>query len=224
MSNNPVSINDRDAARTARNRQNASHSTGPKTEAGKKRSSLNGLRHGLTGHTILLPTEDLAAYQDFTDKFFVELKPAGMIERQLVQSLADTAWRLNRIPALENNLLALGFTEHENSIVTEHAEVHAALVIMEALREQTRTFTALGQHGARLSREFERILKQLRQLQQERRATEASQLADAAALFSVQKKKGLTYIPAEDGFAFSNAEIETFIGRRDRLKIAVAAA
>ncbi len=69
MSNNPVSINDQDAARTARNRQNASHSTGPKTEAGKKRSSLNGLRHGLTGHTILLPTEDLAAYQDFTENF-----------------------------------------------------------------------------------------------------------------------------------------------------------
>lgn len=224
MSNNPVSIDNQDAARSARNRQNASHSTGPKTKAGKKRSSLNGLRHGLTGHTILLPTEDLAAYLDFTEKLAADLKPADMIERQLVQSLADTAWRLNRIPALENNLLALGFSEHENSISTEHPEAHAALVTIEALREQTRTFTALGQHGARLSRQFERTLKQLRELQRERRATEAGQLANAAALFQVQKKKGLTYIPADDGFAFSIAEIETFIGRRDRLKIALAAA
>lgn len=31
------------------NRANAQHSTGPKTEAGKKQSSLNALRQGLTG-------------------------------------------------------------------------------------------------------------------------------------------------------------------------------
>ena len=48
--------------RTARNRANAAHSTGPKTEAGKPRSCLNALRHGLTGHTIILPAEDLEAY------------------------------------------------------------------------------------------------------------------------------------------------------------------
>ena len=59
------------------------------------------MRHGLTGHTVLLPAEDLVAYQDFTRGFFVDLKPVGMVERQLVQSLADTSWRLNRIPALE---------------------------------------------------------------------------------------------------------------------------
>ena len=35
------------AARTARNRENATHSTGPKTEAGKQRSCLNAMRHGL---------------------------------------------------------------------------------------------------------------------------------------------------------------------------------
>ena len=45
------------------NRENAQHSTGPKTEAGKKQSSLNALRHGLTGQIVVMPTEDLAAYQ-----------------------------------------------------------------------------------------------------------------------------------------------------------------
>src|SRR5713101_3709223 len=103
----------------ARNRANAQHSTGPKTEAGKQRSSLNALRHGLTGHTIVLPTEDMAAYQRFTKRFFDDLKPRGVIEEQLVQSIADTSWRLHRIPALENNLLALGFAEHSDRIITE---------------------------------------------------------------------------------------------------------
>src|SRR6266850_2379387 len=112
MSNKAVPITDHDAARSARNRANASHSTGPKTEAGKKRSSLNALRHGLTGHTIILPAEDLDAYNVFTEKCFAELKPVGFMEMQFAQVIADTTWRLHRIPTLEHNLIALGFDEH----------------------------------------------------------------------------------------------------------------
>src|SRR5713101_336768 len=177
----------------ARNRANAQHSTGPKTEAGKQRSSLNALRHGLTGHTIVLPTEDMAAYQRFTKRFFDDLKPKGVIEEQLVQTIADTSWRLNRIPALENNLLSLGFAEHSDRINTEHPEAHAALAIAEALREQTRAFSALSLHGQRLSRQFERTLIQLRELQTERRATEQT-----------HKHQQLTNDPSKAGFVFSN--------------------
>src|SRR5712692_9798459 len=176
-----------------RNRANAQHSTGPKTEAGKQRSSLNALRHGLTGHTIVLPTEDLAAYQTFTKRFFDDLKPIGILEEQLVQSLADTSWRLNRIPALENNLLALGFAEHSDRIVTEHPEVHAALAIAEALREQTKAFSALSMHGQRLSRQFDRTLQQLRELQAERRSAEQAEL---------RNNKQLTSEPSNAGFVF----------------------
>src|SRR6267143_525104 len=132
----------------------------------------NALRHGLTGHTIVLPTEDLAAHERFIKRFFDDLKPIGILEEQLVQNLADTSWRLNRIPALENNLLALGFAEHSDDVNTEHPEVHAALAIAEALREQTKAFSALSMHGQRLSRQFEKALQQLRELQAERRATE----------------------------------------------------
>src|SRR6266852_1427163 len=178
-----------------RNRANARHSTGPKTEAGKQRSSLNALRHGLTGHTIVLPTEDLAAYERFTKRFFDDLKPIGILEEQLVQSLADTSWRLNRIPALENNLLALGFAEHSDHIITENPEVHAALAIAEALREQTRAFSALSMHGQRLSRQFERTLLQLRELQAERRAAEQAELT---------QNKQLTDDPSKAGFVFTN--------------------
>ena len=42
--------------RAAVNKANAQKSTGPRTAAGKQRSSLNALRHGLTGQTIVLPT------------------------------------------------------------------------------------------------------------------------------------------------------------------------
>ena len=222
MSNKTVRITDHDAARSARNRANASRSTGPKTEAGKHRSSLNALRHGLTGHTIVLPAEDLAAYNLATKQLFDALKPVGLLEKQFAQIIADTSWRLHRVPALEHNLSALGFDEHQNSIKTEHPEAHAALVITEALRERTRYINAISMHGERLSRQLERTLQRLQTLQAQRRATEARNLADAAALLQMDKKQGLPYNPAEDGFVFSNTEIETFIRRRDRLKAAGA--
>ena len=220
MKNNAVPIND--AARTARNRANAAHSTGPKTEAGKKRSSLNAYRHGLTGQTIILPAEDLVAYQAFTRTFFDDYKPVGTLEKQLVQSLADTSWRLNRVAALEHNLIALGFDEHQNSISTEHPEAHAAFVIIEALRDETPALAVLGLHTARLSRHFEKTLKQLNDTQEKRRATEATHLREAAALCQMDQKQGLPYNPTDDGFVFSTPEIETFIRRQTRLKAAGA--
>jgi hypothetical protein len=82
-----IPINTNDAARTAHNRANAAHSTGPKTEAGKKRSSLNAYRHGLTGQTIIPPAEDLEACQDFTHTFFKDYKPVGTLEKQLVSTV-----------------------------------------------------------------------------------------------------------------------------------------
>src|SRR5712664_2764194 len=193
MKNNTVPITDHDAARTARNRANAAHSTGPKTEAGKKRSSLNAYRHGLTGQTIILPAEDLVAYQDFTRTFFDDYKPVGTLEKQLVQSLADTSWRLNRVAALEHNLIGLAFDEHSNSISTEHPEAHAALVIIEAMREQSRPLAVFGLHTARFSGHFEKTLTPLKYAQKERRATEATQLAEAASLLQMDQKQGIPY-------------------------------
>ena len=41
--------------------QSATGPTGPRTEAGKKRTRFNALRHGLTGQIVVMPAEDLAA-------------------------------------------------------------------------------------------------------------------------------------------------------------------
>ena len=87
--------------RAAVNRKNAARSTGPVTPEGKRRSSLNALRHGLTGQTVVLPEDDLAAYQKHCAQFHAELKPQGLLETKAVQTIADTYWRLDRIRAME---------------------------------------------------------------------------------------------------------------------------
>ncbi|HEV8038174.1 MAG TPA: hypothetical protein VGP62_04865, partial [Bryobacteraceae bacterium] len=84
-----------------RNRANAQHSTGPRSEAGKQRSALNALTHGLTARTAVLPSEDPAAFEQDHRQFLDEFRPATPTETQLVHELADTSWRLHRFPLLE---------------------------------------------------------------------------------------------------------------------------
>ncbi|MBV9155549.1 MAG: hypothetical protein JO097_04760, partial [Acidobacteriaceae bacterium] len=52
------------------NRANGQLSTGPKTPEGKAKSSLNAVKTGLTGRTVLLPSDDAEAYQKHVQRFF----------------------------------------------------------------------------------------------------------------------------------------------------------
>jgi hypothetical protein len=84
----------------AANRANAQLSTGPTSSEGKAKISHNALKTGLTGRTVLLPTEDVAAYQAHIERIFKQFNPEDDEEKRLTQSLADTLWRLDRIPSL----------------------------------------------------------------------------------------------------------------------------
>jgi len=203
--------------RAAINRANSQHSTGPRTEAGKQRSSLNALRHALTGQTIVLPSDDLVAYERHCKGFFLDYSPKSHTEKFLVQTMADVTWRLFRISGLENNLLTLGIIDHERSVNTDHPQVLTGLAMAKTYREQNHAIANLGLHEHRLGRLFDKSLKQLRELQAERHSLEKEQLQNAAILMEVHKDAGLPYDPAEDGFVFSNAEIETSIYRSIRL-------
>lgn len=50
-------------------------STGPRTEEGKAKSSLNAIKTGLTGRTVLLPSDDIAAYQEHLASLKDQHKP-----------------------------------------------------------------------------------------------------------------------------------------------------
>src|ERR1700731_4350143 len=97
----------------AANRNNAQKSTGPRTAEGRKRSSLNALRHGLTGQVTTMTPEDRAAQEKFSQALIKSLAPEGAMETQLAQRIATDSWRLNRISAVEDNLFALGL--HQNA-------------------------------------------------------------------------------------------------------------
>ena len=73
--------------RLAANCANALLSTGPTTPQGKAVSSLNAVKTGLTGRTILVPSEDATAYEAHVARLQEELKPVGERETQLRRSV-----------------------------------------------------------------------------------------------------------------------------------------
>jgi hypothetical protein len=180
---------DRAASRAAINRGNSTHSTGPRTDAGKQRCKLNALRHGLTGQTVVLPTEDHSAYQRHAQSLLHECQPKGAIETQLVQSLIDNSWRLNRVAAVETNLLALGIAENENRVHAAHPEVDSALAMALSFRDNVHAFSNISIYCQRIARLFERTLAQLRQVQAERGAKEQHDLDQAADLLELHQER-----------------------------------
>src|SRR3954452_16457204 len=128
---NSLASNER---RLAANRANALLSTGPQTPEGKAKSSLNAVKTGLTGRTVLLPSDDAAAYEAHVARFLAEYQPANENEQALVQFIADTDWRLLRIPALEMGIYAVGRLElASNFQEVEDPQARAALIKNESL-------------------------------------------------------------------------------------------
>src|SRR5277367_6032594 len=179
--------------RTEINRANAKHSTGPKTQAGKCRSSLNSLRHGLTGQTIVLPSDDLQSYQHHIQRFVNEYHPEGATKSQLVQSLADTAWRQNRAAALETNLITLGIVREPTPLENAPPQVQDALAIAAALDSQTRALSNLSIHTQRLARQFEKTLALLKETQAPRLEDRERELRQAADLVEMHQDKEEPY-------------------------------
>ncbi|MBV8834797.1 MAG: hypothetical protein JO108_36855 [Acidobacteriaceae bacterium] len=191
------------------NRENAKLSTGPHTPEGKSNSSLNALRTGLTGRTVLLPSDDLAAYQAHVDRFISAHQPATDHERALVQSIADTEWRLLRIPTLEAGIYALGRIEFAAEFASEQdPAVRAALVEAKTFLTYNRQLNNLSIQERRLRNQLVDDLTEIRDLQEEREAQARADLTRAVTVYEETRRTGDDFDPAEFGFEFSMDEVE----------------
>jgi len=87
------------------NRRNALQSTGPKTPEGKAASSRNAIKHGLLARDAVLPNEDTNAFLQLQAALEEDLHPAGALEELLVQQMATSHWRLERVTRIETGTL-----------------------------------------------------------------------------------------------------------------------
>ena len=187
------------------NRANVQHSTGPQPEAGNQRSCLGAIRYALgTEQLVVSPDEDRELYHTHLQSFRDQYQPRGATEENLVQALADVSWRLNRVVALETNLLSLNYSVRD---------------LVKGLLDQAKALASLSLHTQRLSRQFKETVAQLSELQKTRRSQEQHELDDLLRIMEVHKEKGETYNPSEDGFVFSESQIAHAIQTRHRNRL-----
>jgi hypothetical protein len=171
-------------AQAAANLANAQHSSGPRTEAGKRRASLNALKHGLNSAQIVVAGESQEEYDAFRDELYLQWTPANATEAALVDQFATADWRLRRISRLEAQTLESG----------EDAGF--------------RRLNILSLHSSRLVRASSAALHHLRQLQNDRRQREEEQMQAAMLLrkadLAARRPTDLSRI----GFVLNIAEID----------------
>ena len=138
------------------NRANAQKSSGPTSRTGKQRSSMNAMKHNLTGQSMILLEAETEAYNRMGAAMLIDLKPKSEPERQIAQKIIDSNFRLNRLTAIENNLFSFGLADNETDCPhDDRLEVMAAQT--RAWMERSTHLDTLGRYEARLSRQLSSI-------------------------------------------------------------------
>ncbi|MDH4201592.1 MAG: hypothetical protein OEV87_01720 [Phycisphaerae bacterium] len=86
------------------NRQNALRSTGPRSAEGKAIASQNALRHGLRAEQVVILGESSDDYEQFSTELLAQFSPEGVLESRLVDQIAVTLWKLQRVERIEGDL------------------------------------------------------------------------------------------------------------------------
>ena len=128
------------------NRENAQHSTGPRTPEGKARSSANRTTHALTGRHAILPSESAADFDHLVANLRKEWDPQSETESQQVELLAHHWWRLLRIARLENDAF------------TRPLEIRHQLALTDEVER-------ISRYEARIRRAYYQAIGTLRKLQ-----------------------------------------------------------
>jgi hypothetical protein len=163
------------------------HGGGPKTPEGKQRSSLNATRHGLLARAVVLPTEKAEAFHELLNDYIRDFAPQTRFEQDLVEELAATRWRLQRIWAMENTAIQIGMKRTEQAARAEFGDELAGNVVTTLafieMSGETRALQLLNRYESRLNKRFHQIQVELKAIAKTRN--------DEAKAASAEAKKSL---------------------------------
>jgi len=143
----------RDRQRT--NRQNAQHSTGPKSEDGKAKSRLNALKDGFRATIQVLPGESQKEFNALANAYLDDYQPQTQIERRFVAKLIDAEWRDRRLAKQEREARLSAPTLPEQEALAERSERRADRLH----RASSRAFRDLQALHRRLERQAQESAK-----------------------------------------------------------------
>jgi hypothetical protein len=159
-------------ARRAAARANGAKSHGPVTPEGKAKSALNAVTHGLTASAIVLTTESKEKYELLLASYLERCDPDGPIEIDLVEEIVAAKWQQRRVATMITALMDVTMDRMEKEIRDEFENVDngvRTVLAFEKEAKQSTTLALLNRYAARHAREYHRALRQLREIQSERR-------------------------------------------------------
>ena len=75
---------------------NSRRSTGPRTEAGRRRASMNRCLHGMRSTKDLIPGESAEERQQLREQIYQAVAPRDGVEELLAEQIFDSAWHVRR--------------------------------------------------------------------------------------------------------------------------------
>jgi hypothetical protein len=172
----PRSVAQREAAR-----RNGAKSKGPVTVEGRKRSSMNALRHGCAGGPfVLLACEDHDAFRQLAVGFENGLGAIGEAEKPLLGRMVRAEWRFRRLERIETEFM-------EQAIRAADADGADPFAFLDSPRLRT-LMRYMAHQRAELHRAHDAILRQ-------RAAHERTERHDRAML-QAGGSRGRWYYPA----------------------------
>jgi hypothetical protein len=130
------------------NRQNAQHSTGPKTPEGKDAIRFNALTYGLRTRATILERENGADYSQLWDELEADWQPQTRTERCHLETMVTSQWLLKRVAESE-------------SLIYECIEFGEQQLVMLGY---------VAKQRAQLERSFRTAIADMQQSQKERQA------------------------------------------------------
>jgi hypothetical protein len=138
-------------------RANGAKSRGPKTPAGKMRSSRTATRHGLLSECAVLHNESKEVFDDLLAQYYRRLAPSDDMEAGIVDEMAAAFWRIRRAWTIETSILNRAL---DPQLPPGHNEIDR---IAGAFTQTAGTphVALVHRYEARLHRVFQRALQTL---------------------------------------------------------------
>jgi hypothetical protein len=143
-------------------RRNGALSRGPKTPEGRRRSSMNALRHGFTAsRNLVLADEDAAGYARIVAGYLLEFQPCTAAQQQLVEELASCQWRMRRAVAIDTAAHNLELDRQAAEFGEGYQEIDPAVRLYSAARPLLAEMEKVHRYEHAFSNRYLRIYRQL---------------------------------------------------------------
>jgi hypothetical protein len=177
-------------AQISANRRNAQKSIGPRTAEGKAKSAQNAVKHGLFAQKNVVISENQVEFDHLSEKIMAELAPVGVMETILAERIVSLTWRLKRAERMQNEAIDCKIIQEINSCCRDLSESlisdgpqqrpgkydDVALGYI-ATRDfpECRTLERLSMYERRFELSLYKTIKELKKLQQARKAEAAKE-------------------------------------------------